>query len=406
MPSSGPVSVSVRPGPAGVEHWRGDAAAASDHADRLARALDLPPGRPVLRGRGRDPARRRAAVPLPHTTRAADRSVRLPRQRRRRAAGPLGLGLVPDDRQIRLRGTSAGGWRSSRCTRADPRRRLRHALGPGCRRADLAGRASRSRWCCCTGWCCSTSARTIAETTVMLIAFCPVAFFFSAVYTESLFLALSVGCDLRRAPRALAAGGPARRPCGGVAQRRRRADPAGGDHLPLRPAHHGRLPGVRAGRARRSSGLRLLLPRYRLRLDAVWMLLIPAGLGAYLAYLGIKYGQALAPFHAEAVWYRHSTLPLDDGLAGGQAGLGRPAPAGPRSGAAIPRARLRPECHQRRAAGRLPVPVPGARRGRADPRPAAPAVSRTRSTRWRCWCWRWSTRSACSRSRRCRATSW
>jgi len=57
------------------------------------------------------------------------------------------------------------------------------------------------------------------------------------------------------------------------------------------------------------SGLRLLLPRYRLRADAVWILLIPAGLGAYLAYLGIKYGQALAPFHAEAAWYRHSTMP-------------------------------------------------------------------------------------------------
>ena len=33
----------------------------------------------------------------------------------------------------------------------------------------------------------------VAPTTVLLIAFCPMAFFFSAVYTESLFLALSVG---------------------------------------------------------------------------------------------------------------------------------------------------------------------------------------------------------------------
>ena len=30
----------------------------------------------------------------------------------------------------------------------------------------------------------------------MLIAFCPIAFFFSAVYSESLFLALSLGCIL------------------------------------------------------------------------------------------------------------------------------------------------------------------------------------------------------------------
>ncbi len=33
----------------------------------------------------------------------------------------------------------------------------------------------------------------IATTTVLLVAFCPVSFFLSAVYTESLFLALSVG---------------------------------------------------------------------------------------------------------------------------------------------------------------------------------------------------------------------
>ena len=34
----------------------------------------------------------------------------------------------------------------------------------------------------------------VATTTVLLIAFCPVSFFLSAVYTEPLFLALSVGC--------------------------------------------------------------------------------------------------------------------------------------------------------------------------------------------------------------------
>ncbi|MDE3131695.1 MAG: hypothetical protein KGL16_11135, partial [Acidobacteriota bacterium] len=33
----------------------------------------------------------------------------------------------------------------------------------------------------------------VATTTVLLLAFCPVSFFLSAVYTESLFLALSVG---------------------------------------------------------------------------------------------------------------------------------------------------------------------------------------------------------------------
>jgi Gpi18-like mannosyltransferase len=32
--------------------------------------------------------------------------------------------------------------------------------------------------------------------TVLLVAFCPMAYFFSAVYSESLYLALSVGCIL------------------------------------------------------------------------------------------------------------------------------------------------------------------------------------------------------------------
>ena len=40
------------------------------------------------------------------------------------------------------------------------------------------------------------------------------------------------------------------------------------------------------------------------------MLLIPAALGAYLAYLGIRYGRALAPFQSETYWFRHSTFPL------------------------------------------------------------------------------------------------
>ena len=37
----------------------------------------------------------------------------------------------------------------------------------------------------------------LARVTVMLVAFCPMAYFFSAVYSESLFLALSVGCILQ-----------------------------------------------------------------------------------------------------------------------------------------------------------------------------------------------------------------
>ena len=82
----------------------------------------------------------------------------------------------------------------------------------------------------------------VAETTVMLIAFCPVAFFFSAVYTESLFLALSVGAIYAARRERWLARGSARRYCRSHPQRRRRADPAGGGDLPLRPAHHRHRP--------------------------------------------------------------------------------------------------------------------------------------------------------------------
>jgi hypothetical protein len=147
----------------------------------------------------------------------------------------------------------------------------------------------------------------IAALTVLLVAFCPVSFFFSAVYTESLFLALSVGTIYAaRRERWLLCG-----VLGFFAALSRN----GGIALIL-PAAIIYLYGARdvpltrwgseAGRAR----LRRLLPRNRLRGDALWLLLIPAGLGAYLAYLQIRYGDGLAPFRVESVWYRHSTFPI------------------------------------------------------------------------------------------------
>ena len=50
--------------------------------------------------------------------------------------------------------------------------------------------------------------REVADVTVALLAFAPLSFFFSAVYTESLFLLLTVGCF--SLPAAAAGGGPSR----------------------------------------------------------------------------------------------------------------------------------------------------------------------------------------------------
>jgi hypothetical protein len=121
----------------------------------------------------------------------------------------------------------------------------------------------------------------VAGPTVMLVAFFPMSFFFSAVYSESLFLACSVGAFL--------------------AARHERW------------AWAGVLGGLAA--ATRSSGVLLLVPLLwmygrRLRPDVLWLALVPIGLGAYLGYLAIIGVDWMSPFHAQEVWMRHFSGPL------------------------------------------------------------------------------------------------
>jgi hypothetical protein len=153
------------------------------------------------------------------------------------------------------------------------------------------------------------ASREVADATVMLVAFFPMSFFFSAIYTESLFLMLSLGCILQaRRGRWWAAG-----LLGGLAALSRN----GGVLLTL-PVAILFLYGPRADvRARQShwaaagrSGLRALLPRYRLSGEALWLALIPAGLAAYLVYTAITSGSAMDPFNAEKLWYHHTTTPF------------------------------------------------------------------------------------------------
>lgn len=56
--------------------------------------------------------------------------------------------------------------------------------------------------------------------------------------------------------------------------------------------------------------LRVTRPRYRVRRDALWLAFVPVGLGLYMAHLALAGGDALAPFHAEAVWSRHFAGPF------------------------------------------------------------------------------------------------
>jgi hypothetical protein len=129
-----------------------------------------------------------------------------------------------------------------------------------------------------------------ARTSVLLLAFFPTALFLSAVYTESLFLALSVGA--------------------------------------VYAARRGRWPwaAVLAALASgtRSSGVLLLVPLVaiwigearrrgrdlRWRTSLPWLALVPAGLLAYMGYLWVTHNAPLAPFQSEVFWDRSFAGPF------------------------------------------------------------------------------------------------
>ncbi|HEY2217188.1 MAG TPA: mannosyltransferase family protein, partial [Solirubrobacteraceae bacterium] len=140
----------------------------------------------------------------------------------------------------------------------------------------------------------------VARLAVLLTAFAPMAFFLSAVYSEALYLALSVG--LFYAARhgrwavvgMLAALAGATRSTGIVL---------------LLPALILYLYGPREDRRPDFPLARRFAPRYRLRRDVLWLALAPLGLALYMVYLGLAGGDALAPFHAQDVWGRHFAGP-------------------------------------------------------------------------------------------------
>jgi hypothetical protein len=143
-----------------------------------------------------------------------------------------------------------------------------------------------------------------AYLTVMLLAFCPVAYFFSAVYSESLFLALSVGSIYSARTGRWASAGV----LGGLAAASRNSG-----IVLIVPLVLLYLYGPRADRpavARPGQRLRALHPRHPIRPSMSWIALVPAGVGAYVGWLALKYGDGLAPFHAQQVWFRHFAGPF------------------------------------------------------------------------------------------------
>jgi hypothetical protein len=169
----------------------------------------------------------------------------------------------------------------------------------------------------------------IARLAVIVTAFSPMAFFFSAVYSESLFLALSVGLfwSARNGRWVwvgiLGALAGATRSTGLMLalpavviylygpREDRPPDRDGSARAGAGAARAQAATHAAAGARSLASRLaRALVPRYRLRPDVVWLALLPAGVVIYAAWLGLSGGDALGPFHAENAWSRQLVGPF------------------------------------------------------------------------------------------------
>ncbi|MFL5819979.1 MAG: mannosyltransferase family protein [Solirubrobacteraceae bacterium] len=151
-----------------------------------------------------------------------------------------------------------------------------------------------------------------ARLTVALVALFPTAFAFSAVYSESLFLALSAG--------SLYAGRLGRwRSAGGLAALAAATRSTG--VLLVVPLALLYLYGPRADRPSPMPVASRLRPRHRLGRAAAWLALAPAGLAAYLAYVAATTGDPMAPFRVGRLWYRHFAGPFGGVWDGGVAAV-------------------------------------------------------------------------------------
>jgi Mannosyltransferase (PIG-V) len=168
-----------------------------------------------------------------------------------------------------------------------------------------------------------------ADNAVALLALFPISFFFSAIYTESLFLAFAVGCvySARRGwwwrAGVLGALASATRPQGLLLL------------LPLAiMLWHGPRTEGKPVPAPQNNSVRV---RYRPRpRNAAALLLVPLGLIAFMAYVRetTRYG-ALAPFKAQELWGREFKGPiigLWDGIKDGADAVRGLMTGGPMSG--------------------------------------------------------------------------
>jgi hypothetical protein len=134
-----------------------------------------------------------------------------------------------------------------------------------------------------------------ARRTVFLLAFFPAAVFFSAFYSESLFLALTAGAiyAARRGRFGWACA------VGALASATRNTGV-----LVVVPIVLLYLYGPRADRPQPEAAGPWWRPRHPVGGDLAWLALVPAGLVAYSAYQWARFGDPLATWHVQTFWSR------------------------------------------------------------------------------------------------------
>ncbi|HEY5199042.1 MAG TPA: mannosyltransferase family protein [Solirubrobacteraceae bacterium] len=158
--------------------------------------------------------------------------------------------------------------------------------------------------------------RDVADLAVFAVALGPMAFFFSAVYSESLYLALTLGAFLSARQERWARAGL----LGALAAATRSSGLLVIVGLGLLALEQ-RRPESRW--ARWPPGRAVSSPEVRAapagRRDLLWIGVVPLGLLAYLGALAVAGLDPLEPFSSQQEWFRHFTGPLGGVLDGGRA---------------------------------------------------------------------------------------
>ena len=140
-----------------------------------------------------------------------------------------------------------------------------------------------------------------ARTSVMVMAFFPTALFFSMVYPEALLLALTIGAVYSARTGHWARAGI----LGALASATHNSGVLVA--IPIALLY---LYGPRADRDPPSpDSIAWWRPRHLPRLSFLWLLLVPLGLVAFLAYMQVEFNDALRPLRLnETIWHRHFEL--------------------------------------------------------------------------------------------------